>query len=384
MAFSIYKPFILVVLLTLTTSKYVDLHFTTMENDILEDNDSSVLRDLHEDVPLIDSPLDRLLVDLCVGSQQTCLKAKISSSFQYIWLTSDIAYEKGFDKSKSSSFKETDKSLSLSELYGTVEGNICQDTLSIGSYTLNKFPFLLTDSKIKYDEYQGAIGFGYLYDDESYSFLDTLAAKTKISNKIFYIKYTSKKEGIIRLGEFPPEMNANKGKYSYKTCKAIDTTTKDNQIEANNRWECELNGIYYGNQNGRVEYIKVKDRVNFSLGSNILSFPLDVYDDFIRKYMQKYFDSGDCALEQMRYFEVVYCKESFDYNQLGEVNYILGKWSLKFEPKDLFVPYEGRLRFGIYGHKGKNVYLLGSYFFKKYIVVFNKQDKHIGLLLNNY
>ena len=91
MAFSIYKPFILVVLLTLTTSKYVDLHFTTMENDILEDNDSSVLRDLHEDVPLIDSPLDRLLVDLCVGSQQTCLKAKISSSFQYIWLTSDIA-----------------------------------------------------------------------------------------------------------------------------------------------------------------------------------------------------------------------------------------------------------------------------------------------------
>ena len=85
----------------------------------------------------------------------------------------------------------------------------------------------------------------------------------------------------------------------------------------------------------------------------------------------------------MKYLDVVYCKKDFNYEQLGDINYILGKWSLKFEAKDLFSVLNDKLRFGIYGHKGKKFFLLGYYLFKKYIVVFDKYRKKMGMYLKN-
>ena len=59
-------------------------------------------------------------------------------------------------------------------------------------------------------------------------------------------------------------------------------------------------------------------------------------------------------------------RKEFKYEQLGEVSYIIGKWSLKFDAKDLFnLVGDNQLRFGIYGHKGKDFFLLGYYLFKK-------------------
>ena len=92
--------------------------------------------------------------------------------------------------------------------------------------------------------------------------------------------------------------------------------------------------------------------------------------------MKKYIDSGECHIDSGM-------KKEFKYEQLGEVSYIIGKWSLKFEAKDLFnLIGDNQLRFGIYGHKGKDFFLLGYYLFKKYIVVFDKYKKKMGVYLN--
>lgn len=102
------------------------------------------------------------------------------------------------------------------------------------------------------------------------------------------------------------------------------------------------------------------------------SFPKVIWDKFVALYMKKYIDSGECHIDSGM-------KKEFKYEQLGEVSYIIGKWSLKFEAKDLFnLIGDNQLRFGIYGHKGKDFFLLGYYLFKKYIVVFDKYKKKNG------
>ena len=58
--------------------------------------------------------------------------------------------------------------------------------LGLASCAKNKNYF-----NFKYDEYQGAIGMGYLYDNsiKEYSFLDKLHESLEINDKRFYIKY---------------------------------------------------------------------------------------------------------------------------------------------------------------------------------------------------
>lgn len=247
--------------------------------------------------------------------------------------------------------------------------------------------FLVTDSpKVNYNEYQGAIGMGYLYDNniKEYSFLDKLHESLEINDKRFYIKYTGKTTGVIRFGDYPHEVITDQQRYAYKECSLLDTRFEDGKEIPNNKWECALKGIYYQTEKGDIKYILADSRVQFSLGSNVNSFPKAIWDKFVGLYMKKYLDSGECHIDSgMKWLDVIYCKKEFKYEQLGEVSYIIGKWSLKFDAKDLFnLVGDNQLRFGIYGHKGKDFFLLGYYLFKKYIVVFDKYKKKMGVYLN--
>lgn len=382
----IYLKLLFVCLLPyLILSSHIDIEFHHETfNDSHPDAETFGRHLVTEDeIEITLSDYDRLMVQLCIGKNNQCLRAKLTSSSPYVWVVNKEVFEQGYNPSESGAV-DTGKTLSIAELYGYVKGPIYQDTVKIGKYKVDNFSFLVTNTKeFKYGEYQGAIGFGYLYDNNEFSFLDKLHESLEIDNQRFYVKYTGEKKGIIRLGEYPEEVVNDSYGYSFKQCDLIPTRIENDVPVPNNRWECALKGIYYSTFNGEIKYILTNDRVQFSLGSNINSFPAEVFSQFITQYMQKYLDSGDCYIDSMKYLDVVYCKKDFNYEQLGDINYILGKWSLKFEAKDLFSVLNDKLRFGIYGHKGKKFFLLGYYLFKKYIVVFDKYRKKMGMYLKN-
>lgn len=385
--------FTFLIIFGVVLTNYIDLdfHLETVENGPMDEE--AFGRHLSpvdiggENIEISNSAYNRLMVELCVGTPKQCISAKLTSSSPYVWLCNSKIYpERGFDESTSSTFKQTQESLSIPELYGYVKGPVCLDSVQISNYPLTNFPFLLTGSEFKYQEYQGAVGLGYIYNQENskYSFLDKLHESLSIDNKMFYLKYTSNTKGIIRLGSFPEEAIQDPRKYAFKQCDLLQTKIENQKELPNNRWECALKGVYFGTPQGDVDYILINDRVQFSLGSNINSFPKEVFHKFVGKYFKKYIDTGECALNtEMKYLDYVVCNKDFNYDKLGEVSYILGSWSLKFQPKDLFSPFNGKIRFGIFGHKGKQVFLLGYYLFKKYLVVFDKAKNKMGVYLNN-
>ena len=63
------------------------------------------------------------------------------------------------------------------------------------------------------------------------------------------------------------------------------------------------------------------------------------------------------------------------------MTFIIGKWSIKFKPEDLFVitPFFDYLECVIKKHITLNAFILGSPFFKKHTVVFDKEKKQIGI-----
>jgi hypothetical protein len=340
-----------------------------------------------DEIAIEQTTADRIVVDLCFGSQRTCIKAKLSTSYPYVWVAHQSVCSNGFDPSLSSSFDQTESTLSIAELYGYVKGNICTDKVYLSSYRVSNFPFLLTTSEFNYKEYQGALGLGYQYEDAKYSYIDRLSKAQELDSKVFFIKYNNnRQDGVIGLGGYPRELKSMNKKYELKTCKVIKTKIENGKEVPNNRWECKLDSIHYTTQNGDNVLMKVDSKVNFSLGSNINSFPIEVFNEFVNKYMKKYIDSGECRIDSMKYMDVVFCNIYFEYEKLGDVNYVIGKWSLKFKAKDLFSQFNEGLRFGIYGHKGKKEeFILGYYLFKKYVVVFDKYEDAVGVMRNtNY
>ena len=378
--------FLLFILPSLFLSFELPFTIETIHSDIADT--STYGRDLVQDdeIEITTSSLDRLMVQLCIGKDEQCIKTKLTSTSPYVWVVNKNIYDKGFDPVSSGSV-DTGEKLSIAELYGYVRGPVYQDNVKIGKYNVKNMSFLVTNSEnFKYDEYQGAIGMGYLYDNsiKEYSFLDKLHESLEINDKRFYIKYTGPKTGVIRFGDYPHEVITDQQRYAYKECSLLDTRNENGKEVPNNKWECALKGIYYETQQGDIQYILTNDRVQFSLGSNVNSFPKDIWDKFVGHYMQKYIDSGECYIDsKMKWLDVIYCYQNFKYEKLGEVSYIIGKWSLKFEAKDLFNVIGDKLRFGIYGHKGKQLFLLGYYLFRKYIVVFDKYKKKMGVYLNN-
>ena len=161
---------------------------------------------------------------------------------------------------------------------------------------------------------------GYLYDNniKEYSFLDKLHESLEINDKRFYIKYTGKTTGVIRFGDYPHEVITDQQRYAYKECSLLDTRIEDGKEIPNNKWECALKGIYYQTEKGDIKYILADSRVQFSLGSNVNSFPKAIWDKFVGLYMKKYLDSGECHIDSgMKWLDVIYCKKEFKYEQLG-------------------------------------------------------------------
>ena len=126
---------------------------------------------------------------------------------------------------------------------------------------------------------------GYLYDNniKEYSFLDKLHESLEINDKRFYIKYTGKTTGVIRFGDYPHEVITDQQRYAYKECSLLDTRIEDGKEIPNNKWECALKGIYYQTEKGDIKYILADSRVQFSLGSNVNSFPKAIWDKFVAR-----------------------------------------------------------------------------------------------------
>lgn len=375
--------FYILVLITDSSSKILHFNISTYE---LQNTDIRHLELFNNNIPIYKSSNLRVLINGCFGNPPQCSKMKLSTSNSLTWVADKSVNEEGFDKTKSNSYNELHRELTIKEKKSFIQGLLVSDTFSLGNFRVNYFPFILSQSKEElYDEYTGALGLAYQYIQPEYSFLAHLYEENLISEESFYVKYSKKEEkGDIYFGGIPEEdvIEIKKKKYKMKTCPLLATK---NENDLNDRWECEVKGIYMFFQfTEEPLYILINDRVSFNLSSNINLVPSRIFDILVHFYLKDYFDTEICRLVHTGYFHTIQCYSDLEPQYLGSINYIIGKYSIKFKGEELFRYKAGSYISKIAKHSSLDTFVFGYDFFDKFNVYFNKKDNYVGWVAKDF
>lgn len=375
--------FYILILINDSSNKILHFNISTYDEQI---TDIRRLQLFNNKIPILRSSNLRVLINGCFGNPPQCSKMKLSTSNSFTWVADSSINEEGFDSTKSNSFSELHRELIIKEKKSFIQGVVVADTFSLGDYKVNYFPFILSHSKEEfYEEYTGALGLAYQYTQPEYSFLAQLYEENLISEESFYVKYSKKEEkGDIYFGGIPDEdtREIKKKKYKMKTCPLLATK---NERDLNNRWECEVKGIYMFFQfTEEPLYILINDRVSFNLSSNINLVPTRIFDIFVNFYLKDYFDTEKCRLIHIGYFHTIQCDSDLEPQYLGSINYIIGKYTIKFKGEDLFRYNAGSFTSTIAKHSSLDTFVFGYDFFDKFNVYFNKKEQYVGWVAKDF
>lgn len=371
---------VFLVYISTISTKHFELPVEIVETPIIQ-NKSGTSRILESkagtEIILSQSSNRRILADVCIGTPPQCFKFKISTTYGLMWLVDSEVDVNGFDTSVSSTYRETKKTEKVKEKAGQVTGILVKDTISFGEFMVDNFPFLLTNSEnVDYTEYVGSFGLAYQYHNNDYSFLSLIKREGFIDEERFFIQFeqnTSK--GILFFGEALKIQNIiKKNPYKFKKCDVINKKNKD---DLNDRWECNLHGIYLSKKDD-IKYKLIRDRISFNLSGNASLVTKDFFEFFIQQWMKEEFDKKQCRIYQTVYFSVIECNEGFNPRKLGSMNYIIGKYTIKLYGEDLFFKIGGNYYSTITVHSQVNAFTLGFDLFRKFIVEYNKDRSYVG------
>ena len=132
------------------------------------------------------------------------------------------------------------------------------------------------------------IGLGYRgsIKEEKFSFINQLYNNGLIFHRVFTQNFEKGEQGIISFGEIPKNI-VNDYK-NYGRCPVLDKIIDDKKIK-NRKWECKINGIYFGDEYDENKVEKYENsRASFFSFRPMALIPKNVFDYFEKNYFQKY------------------------------------------------------------------------------------------------
>ena len=104
--------FYILVLITDSSSKILHFNISTYE---LQNTDIRHLELFDNNIPIYKSFNLRVLINGCFGNPPQCSKMKLSTSNSLTWVADKSVNEEGFDKTKSNSYNELHRELTIKE-----------------------------------------------------------------------------------------------------------------------------------------------------------------------------------------------------------------------------------------------------------------------------
>ena len=266
-------------------------------------------------------------------------------------------------------------------------GEIAQDYISINNNTSVFMSFMiifyLSPNSLYADgelgmtrKYLGIYSDPYINKNVSnYSLIDSLYESNKIRKKIFAHKWTSEKDGILYIGEYPLD-NEELPYYNFHTC---NSTNKRGEI--NQYWNCYIDGIKIGDKYIDYSLINSNKPYNeigmFSTSEKFIFIPEHQID--VINYIKNYSKWGEdnCVLEGITAFKELHCKyNTFKYSYFPTVFFNFSGYTIKLNPEDIFYYNDNKkyYRLLIVLYTKKDYWIFGSLLTNKNNMIFDSDN----------
>ena len=326
-----------------------------------------------------------MCLELCLSSPKFCRLFAIHGQSFYIW----VQDEKNKDKSIELSKKYNPNKSTTSQVKRILNEYKYEEDQYITAYSIIdhiyiKDQFLMKgyflsaiDSKsFKGDE--GMIGLGYRGSkkEEQYSFINQLYNNGLIFHRVFTQNFEKGDQGIISFGEIPKNI-VNDYK-NYGRCPVLDKIVDGKRIK-NRKWECEIHGIYFGDEYDENKVEKYENtRASFFSFRPMALVPKEVFEYFEKNYFQKYINDGICQKLNTQGYDLFGCKKILD--DAPKINLVYGDWVMSLPPNKLFSYKKNNdLYEFIFYHKNNfETWSLGRPIVRLFHMVYDYQNQEVG------
>ena len=274
---------------------------------------------------------------------------------------------------------QTSKSISNEDFELT--NNLCKkgifmsDTINIEGNNYENISFILCTKYHQIDSlyFDGRLGLNIEYNEKcDTNLIRQLKSKNIINNYCYSIIYESDDEGFLLIGEFPHNINLNVNKY---------LTFKEENLnwiysvknEKNNRWIIIFDKISYSNS----ELFQIQRNCILSIENRFIISPFQYFNlvkDIFGKKCKNYQVDNN--------FQYLSCDKDIDKEFTPQIIFYNKELNLTFtlDYNDLFLEEKDSLIFLVstYIDFDEGYWILGKPFFKKYIPLFNIDNKMIG------
>ena len=341
--------------------------------------------------PVIPNTEDVMCLELCLSSPKFCRLFAIHGQSFYIWVQDEKNKDKLIDidkkynpnKSTTSQVKRKFNEYTYEEQKSITAYSII-DHIYLKDQFLMKGYFLSAIDSNDFKGYEGMIGLGYRgsIKEEKFSFINQLYNNGLIFHRVFTQNFEKGEQGIISFGEIPKNI-VNDYK-NYGRCPVLDKIIDDKKIK-NRKWECQINGIYFGDEYDENKVEKYENsRASFFSFRPMALIPKEVFDYFEKNYFQKYINDGVCQKFNTQGYDVLGCKKILDDAQ--KINLIYGDWVMSLPPNKLFsYKKNNELYEFIFYHKNNfENWSLGRPIVRLFHMIYDYQNQEVGFYSKEY
>ena len=294
----------------------------------------------------------------------------------------NISEPKNYDYKKSSTYEALDTERMNFYMSDYNHGIKSKETFDIGGNKVKDLKFILVDNFTEYEEEashitNGCLGLRLRYNpyknDDLTNLQSQLNEKGILKGYEFYLRYDSDHDGTFYMGEITHHLSNNyilpikpKSRYSI------------------NEWSLSFSQIFYGkNVSHENDYTYFTLKSGFLKASN--SFKEVIMNGFFNQYLAKKVCQKEKFLKKYKTRFYITCNSDFDIKKLENVVFFdaLNNYNFTFTYEDLFQKSGDRWLFLIaFSENEKDYWKFGKPFFKKYHLVFDRQEKLMKLILN--
>ena len=361
--------------------------------------------------PITSSPSKNLhnkhyyTLPLKIGTPGKIFNVQIDTSTSTSWVPSlkcnNCDYSKNkYNERESYTSSPTNEIIEIEDEDGEVEGYKIYDTVSLNDFKLNQFGFIQVfelDDDFR-DTFDGKLGLGFSGEiHHDFNFIEKLNFDRIIPYRIFSIEFVNDTFGMLFIGDLTVK--------NYTFCNCTSNEGLDDIYKQS--WLCDLShlGFFYDNKTINKEISKLnnynvlnKDRVEFDSAYDFIAVPKGdknfIFDSF-KKIGLNCYTNADNDIEGRKKNNLpkpfedeisIYCdKKEISDNIL--LTFVLQGFGYNVQLNKLFYnsnTYKNTLESLIKIIDDDDaIWTLGYPFFQNYLMIFNMEEKHVGIYSNN-